>query len=60
MFPNVCHVHYPALTEILRATAQEYGLKYTEHKSLRSAFIAHLKWIYILGREDRDVLEDAK
>ena len=55
MYPHVCHVHYPALTEILRTTAKEYGLVYNENKSLTSAFIAHLKWIKKLGRED-DVL----
>ncbi|MFN0214224.1 MAG: fatty acid desaturase family protein [Saprospiraceae bacterium] len=55
LFPNVCHVHYPALTEILRSTAQTYGLEYTEHKTITSAFIAHLKWMKILGKEDRSL-----
>lgn len=55
MFPKVCHVHYPALTEILRTTAKEYGLVYSEHKTLTGAFIAHLKWMKILGKEDRNL-----
>ena len=52
MFPGVCHVHYPALTRILKTTAEEHGLPYREHKTLTSAFLAHLSWLKALGRAD--------
>ncbi len=52
MFPRVCHVHYPALTEILRSTAQEFGIPYSENKTIIGAFIAHLKWLKILGKQN--------
>lgn len=28
LFPGVCHVHYPAMTRIIRETAEEYGVRY--------------------------------
>lgn len=52
MFPQICHVHYPALTEIVRTTAAEFGLEYRENKSITGAFLAHLRWLRALGRED--------
>ena len=37
LFPKVCHVHYPAISKIVRETAAEYNLPYLEQKtSLRS------------------------
>ncbi|HEY2738260.1 MAG TPA: fatty acid desaturase, partial [Thermoanaerobaculia bacterium] len=51
MFPQVCHVHYPALTRIVLATAKEYGLSYREHRTVTGAFLAHLLWLKVLGSE---------
>ena len=51
MFPHVCHVHYPALTRIIKATAEEHGLRYRENRSIAGAFLAHLRWIRALGQE---------
>lgn len=52
MFPGVCHVHYPALTEIVRSTAAEFGLAYRENRTVTAAFLAHLRWLKLLGRVD--------
>jgi linoleoyl-CoA desaturase len=49
MFPGICHVHYPALTEIVRSTAAEHGLSYRENRTITGAFLAHLRWLKILG-----------
>jgi linoleoyl-CoA desaturase len=49
MFPAICHVHYPALTEIVRETAAEYGLLYRESRTITGAFLLHLKWMRLLG-----------
>ncbi|HXM44009.1 MAG TPA: acyl-CoA desaturase [Bryobacteraceae bacterium] len=54
MFPGICHVHYPALTEIVKSTAAEYGLTYRESRTVTGAFLAHLKWMKILGNTDGD------
>ncbi|HYM61769.1 MAG TPA: acyl-CoA desaturase [Thermoanaerobaculia bacterium] len=52
MFPGICHVHYPALTRIVISTADEYGLAYRESRTLTEAFLAHLRFLKILGRAD--------
>ncbi len=52
MFSAVCHVHYPALTKIVMDTAQEYGLCYRENKTVTGAFLAHLRWLRVLGTVD--------
>jgi linoleoyl-CoA desaturase len=51
MFPGICHVHYPALTKIVKATAEEYGLRYREARTVTGAFLAHLRWMKRLGQE---------
>jgi len=52
MFPAICHVHYPALTEIVRETAAEHGLMYREVRTISGAFLAHLRWMRVLGAAD--------
>jgi linoleoyl-CoA desaturase len=52
MFPGICHMHYPALTEIIKSTAEEYGLTYRENRTVTGAFLAHLRWMKTLGSTD--------
>jgi len=52
MYPRVCHVHYPALSQILKETAEEFGLTYRERKTVTDAFLAHLRWLKALGAAD--------
>ncbi|HEY4651326.1 MAG TPA: acyl-CoA desaturase, partial [Pontibacter sp.] len=37
LFPRICHVHYPALAEIVRETAAEFNIPYLENKTFFSA-----------------------
>jgi len=43
LFPHICHIHYPALSEIVKKTAKEFGLPYNEHQTLAEAIQAHLR-----------------
>ena len=56
MFPGICHVHYPALTKIVKSTAEEYGLRYREERTIAGAFLAHLRWMKVLGSTDGDLV----
>lgn len=51
IFPNLSHVHYPAITRLLKETIREQGLRY---RSLGVfAFVAnHLAYLRGLGRYD--------
>jgi linoleoyl-CoA desaturase len=49
LFPNVCHVHYPQLSQIVQETANEYGIEYNSHPSFLSAYRQHLNVLQHLG-----------
>ena len=50
LFPNYCHVHYPAITKIVRATAKEFGLRY-RYNSLTGALYSHFKLLKKLSKQ---------
>lgn len=43
LFPNICHIHYPRISEIVRETAAEFNLPYFEYKRVRDALAAHMR-----------------
>ena len=58
MYAAICHVHYPALTEILIKTANEFGYNYREFETVGPAYMNHLKMLRKLGQPP--VLETAQ
>lgn len=50
LFPRVCHIHYPALSRIVKQTAQEFALPYLENTSFWSALRSHYRVLYHFGR----------
>lgn len=50
LFPHISHVHYPAISPIVRQTAQEFGLQYSEYPSFGSALVAHFQYLKKIGR----------
>lgn len=55
IFPTICHVHYRPLTKIIKQTAEEYGIKYT-NMTLIGAIAAHLNFLKQLGRKDKSIV----
>ncbi len=51
LFPYICHVHYPAIQPIVKATAEEHGLPYHENPTFLSAIRSHYVRLKELGRE---------
>ncbi|WP_115124502.1 fatty acid desaturase family protein [Marinirhabdus gelatinilytica] len=49
IFPNISHVHYTKISEIVKKTALEFNLPYNEYKTTRSAIIAHFKHLKAMG-----------
>ncbi len=43
LFPHICHIHYPAITPILKEVCEKYELPYSSKKYLISAVISHFK-----------------
>ncbi len=51
LFPKVCHIHYPALSAIIRQTAREFDLPYIENTSFFSALQSHYRMLRKLGKD---------
>ncbi|HSU27822.1 MAG TPA: fatty acid desaturase [Chitinophagaceae bacterium] len=49
LFPNYCHVHYPAITKLLRMTVDEFGLKY-RYNSITGGLQSHFKLLRKLSK----------
>jgi len=44
LFPNICHIHYPAITKIIKNTSQEYDVVYKE-QSIGNAIKSHFRYL---------------
>ncbi|WP_207432077.1 fatty acid desaturase family protein [Sabulibacter ruber] len=51
LFPKVCHVHYPAISKIVKETAAEHDLPYLEIESFKAALLSHYRMLRKLGKE---------
>jgi linoleoyl-CoA desaturase len=49
LFPTVSHVHYPALSEIVRGACADHGIRYVAQPSMAAAIRSHGRWLRILG-----------
>jgi linoleoyl-CoA desaturase len=49
LFPSICHVHYPALSKIVRETAAEFNVPYLYSPTFGSAVRSHIKVLKKFG-----------
>jgi linoleoyl-CoA desaturase len=49
LFPKVCSVHYPAISHIVKAAAEEHGIRYNEHATFGAAVRSHYRTLRALG-----------
>jgi len=52
LFPQICHVHYPAIAPLVEETCREFGLRYRAHSTLRSSIASHFRWLRRMGMPD--------
>lgn len=50
LFPKISHVHYPAISRIIRQACREYGIEYIEYPKLRYAVASHVAFLKQMGR----------
>ncbi len=50
LFPTICHVHYPAISDIVKSTAEEFGVPYLENETFGKALKSHMKAIISFGK----------
>ena len=49
LFPRVCHLHYPSIAPIVRATCREFGVVYHEYATFGHALRSHYRWLREMG-----------
>jgi linoleoyl-CoA desaturase len=50
LFPKISHIHYPAISKIIRQACQEYGIVYIEYPRVRYAVASHVAFLKQMGR----------
>jgi linoleoyl-CoA desaturase len=50
LFPRISHVHYPAISEIVKKTCREFGIAYHEFPTMSRAIGSHFRMMRQLGR----------
>jgi linoleoyl-CoA desaturase len=51
LFHRYSHVHYPAISKIVKSTCEEFGVSYLEFPSVKAAFVSHLRRFKELGQK---------
>ncbi len=50
LFPNICHVHYRKISNIVQKTAEEFHLPYNVKPTFMKALLSHIRMLKTLGR----------
>ncbi|MGF1532908.1 MAG: fatty acid desaturase family protein [Bernardetiaceae bacterium] len=57
LFPNICHVHYYKISDIVRETALEFDLPYIENETFTGALQSHYRMLKKFGVDAWDEIE---
>lgn len=49
LFPKISHIHYPAISKIIKSTCEEFNVKYIEFKHMRDAIWSHATHLKRMG-----------
>ncbi|MFM7710713.1 MAG: fatty acid desaturase family protein, partial [Ferruginibacter sp.] len=49
LFPKISHVHYPAISKIIKKTCEEFNIRYIEYERTRDAIISHVLHLKKMG-----------
>lgn len=49
LFPNICHIHYPAISKIVKNTTSEFNINYIEYPTFSEAIHAHISALKRFG-----------
>lgn len=49
LYPNICHIHYKALSPLLKQTVEAHGLSYREIPTFGKAITSHISLLKELG-----------
>jgi len=49
LFPKISHIHYPAISKIIRQTCNDFGIRYVEYTKMRYAVFSHIHYLRKMG-----------
>ncbi len=49
LFPKISHIHYPAISKIIKEACKEYGIVYVEYKRMYQAIGSHISFLKHMG-----------
>jgi linoleoyl-CoA desaturase len=49
LFPQICHINYPAISKVVEETCREFGVPYMENKSFGAGIASHYRWLRRMG-----------
>jgi len=50
LFPRISHIHYPAISKIVKETCAKFDLHYINFPTTRSAIVSHIRFMYNMGK----------
>lgn len=50
LFPKISHIHYPAISKIIKQTCEDFNIQYVEFKKMRHAVISHAMYLRKMGK----------
>lgn len=51
LFPKISHVHYPAISKIIKEMCEEFDITYNEYPKMRYAVASHVSYLREMGRK---------
>jgi len=52
LFPKISHIHYPAISKIIKRACEEYGITYIEYPKVTMAVASHVSFLRQMGRKN--------
>ena len=49
LFPKISHIHYPAISKIVKQACKEYKVTYIEYPKMWQAFRSHIAYLKLMG-----------
>lgn len=50
LFPKISHIHYPAISKIIKQACVEHGVVYVEYRRMHQAVVSHILFLRQMGR----------
>lgn len=59
LFPKISHTHYPAISEIVKETCEEFNIPYNDYPDMWTSVKSHFKMMKIFGQDPQFVPANA-